>query len=77
MAKRKTETLDDLLRPWIDSERLTEWCIEHRIEPRTVHRLRNGQSSPRLATLLMLATALGVPEARVLAAIKASRDRSV
>ncbi|MEY4783688.1 MAG: hypothetical protein RIR41_1623, partial [Pseudomonadota bacterium] len=45
MARRKP-TLDDLLRPLLDAERLTKWCEDVAgIRPWTLLRLRQGQGT--------------------------------
>lgn len=75
MAKRRpTETIGDMLLPVITERRFTQWCAAAGLRPHTVASLIDGKvDSPRRATVLALAKALGVDPARVRAAIEASR----
>lgn len=79
MARRKP-TLDDLLKPLIDSERLSIWCKDVAgIRPWTLLRLRQGQGvRVHRGTVLAIvgglaAEGIKVDEAAVLSAIEASR----
>lgn len=80
MARRKPETLDDVLRPILDADRFTEWCEGvAKIRPWTVLRLRQG-SGQRVNRGTVLAIVAGLKaegieadDARVEAAIAASR----
>lgn len=74
MAKRRhAETVADLLDTVIRSRQLTRWCEAAGLRPNTVSGLIDGLASPRRATVMKLASALGIDEARVRAAIAASR----
>lgn len=80
MARRRPETLDDLLRPLIDADRLTKWCREVAgLRPWTVLRLRRGDGvRVHKGTVMALvaglrAEGIEADEARVRAAIEASR----
>lgn len=74
MAKRRTETLDDLLRDIIAKGQLTAWCEKAGVAPWTLLRLRNGVGTrTHRGTVQTLADALGVTRERVVAAIAASR----
>lgn len=74
MAKRRTETLDDLLAAVVAEGRLTDFAKGAGLSPWTLLRLRNGEGSrTHRGTVLGLAKALGVDPARVRAAIQASR----
>lgn len=73
MGKRR-ETLDDLLREHLEARKFGDLCRRAGLRPWTVLRLRQGQGQrTHRGTILALAAALGVPEARVAAAIEASR----
>lgn len=75
MAKRKpAETLGDLLLDVIRSRHFSRWCEAADLRPNTVSGLIDGLSAPRRATVIKLAAALGVDEARVRAACEASRS---
>lgn len=81
MARRKPETLDDLLQPIIAADRLTAWCTDVAgIRPWTMLRMRQGQSSrTHKGTILAIvaglkAEGIEADAARVEAAIAASRD---
>lgn len=80
MVRRKPETLDDLLRPLIEAERLSAWCTEVAgIRPWTMLRLRQGTGSrTHKGTILAIvaglkAEGIEADAARVEAAIAASR----
>jgi hypothetical protein len=75
MARRKRETLDDLLKPILAEGRFTSWCnTVAGVRPWTVLRWRRGIGGRvHTGTVLAVAQALGVPPARVRAAIEASR----
>jgi hypothetical protein len=80
MARRKPETLDDLLRPILDADRFTSWCEDVAgIRPWTMLRLRQGTGSrTHKGTILAIVAGLKAEgiEAdadRVEAAIAASR----
>ena len=71
MAKRR-ETLDDLLLHCGDG--LTEFAKRAGIPAFTLYRLRRGEiTTPRIATLRKLASALGTEPSIVRAACEASR----
>lgn len=74
MGKRRTETLDDLLRDHLEGRKFGVLCAKAGLRPWTVLRLRKGEGTrTHRGTVLALAAALGVPEERVAAAIAASR----
>lgn len=62
---RPPEDLDDLLEGPLEGRTLTEWCVKHRLHPRTVHRIRAGEVRANRGTILGLALALGLGEDRV------------
>lgn len=70
-----TETLDDLLRPVIDSEGLTSWAHKNYLHPFTLYRLRRGRwkRAPHATTIRQIARGLRVSVERVEAAVKRSR----
>lgn len=74
MAKRRPpETLGDLLETVIAERRLTRWCLAAGVRAQTVGRLLDGTvQKPHRSTLLAIARALGISEARLRAAIAAS-----
>ena len=75
MAKRRTETLDDLLRNEIRAGTLTTFAHKAGLAPWTLLRLRTGKGTRvHQGTALAIADALGIDPARVRAAIVASRD---
>lgn len=74
-VRRKTETLDDLLRDCgvRDDEGLTAFAERAGITPRTLLRLRQGLvEKPHAGTLKLLSLALKVPVDRVAQAVAAS-----
>lgn len=74
-AKRKRETLDDLLKTVIANEDLTGFCTRAKIRPWTLKRLRDGVGErTHRGTVLAIAAERGVSPERVEKAIKASRD---
>lgn len=74
VGKRRTETVEDLLRPVLEARTLTAWCQEAGVRPWTILRWRKGVGGRvHTGTVLAVAQALGVPPARVRAAIEASR----
>ena len=74
MGKRRSETLDDLLRDIIAKGRLTAWCAKAGVAPWTLLRLRSGTGTrTHRGTVQAIADALGVTRERVAAAIAASR----
>lgn len=77
MARRKRETLDDLLRPILDAERFTEWCDTNGMKPFTILRVRQGSSRASNGTIALLVAGLAAEKivadrARVRAACDAS-----
>jgi hypothetical protein len=80
MARRKSETLADLLKPIRDADRFTSWCetVAH-VRPWTVLRLIDGKSSRwHRGTVLAIVAGLAAEgikadEPRVRSAIEASR----
>ena len=77
MARRR-ETLDDLLRPILDANAFTAWCLRDAgLRPWTVLRMRQGQGRAHRGTVLALEAGLrqaGIRanEKRIRAAIAAS-----
>lgn len=75
MAKRRRETLDDLLT--CHGVGLTAFAKAAGIPAFTLYRLREGLvERPRIATLTAIAAALGIDVERVRAACAASRAAS-
>lgn len=68
------ETLDDLLAPILADGRVTAFAVRAGLRPYTLLRLRQGIGSRTHAgTVAVLARSLRVSQARVRAAIEASR----
>jgi hypothetical protein len=74
MAKRRAETVDDLLADVVARGELTDFARKAGISPWTLLRLRTGEGvRTHRGTVLALAKALGVDPARVRSACEASR----
>jgi hypothetical protein len=84
VARRKPETLDDLLGPILRDERFTEWCIANGMKPFSILRARKGSHRATGGTIAQIVAGLvaeqilpadGGPKntARVAAACEASR----
>ena len=77
---RRHETLDDLLRPILDTDTFTAWCLRDAgLRPWTVLRLRQGQGRAHRGTVLALEAGLRLAgiratEKRIRAAIAASKS---